>query len=125
MPDTKVYIGPYAEVKVGIESPCVDWYDISDGAIAPAHEEQQPPKETDGDGAFRRYRLFPNVARSGEPEREMYLAEPWVEIWEDWSQLDIKAEIAWFSEAFAVEIELLKDTYGSVAIKWGVLQWCG
>jgi len=127
--DTKVYVGPYAEVKVRLvtegkkvtEEPSVDWYDMTDGAIAPAHQNQTPPDE---DG-FRRYRFFPNVARPGEPEREMHLAEPWVEMWEDWSHLDIPGEIAWFTKAFALEIDLLKDTYGGVAIKWGALQWCG
>lgn len=127
--DTKVYVGPYAEVKVRLvkegkmvrEEPSVDWYDMTDGAIAPAHQSQKPPEE---DG-FRCYRFFPNVSRSGEPEREMHLAEPWVEMWEDWTHLDIQLEIAWFTKAFTVEVDLLRDTYGSVTIKWGALQWCG
>ena len=82
--DTNVYIGPYAEVSVRLvgkeeQVEHVDWYDLTDGALAPAHASQNPPDE---DGS-RRYRFFPNVSRPGEPEREMNLAEPWVEQWED------------------------------------------
>jgi hypothetical protein len=123
--ELSVYLGPYAEVKVklveGKEQPeHVDWYDLTDGTIALAHARNNPPDE----GGYRRYRFFPNVSRPDEPKRQMHLAEPWVEQWEDWTELNIKTEICWFVKAFADEISLLKDTYAAVDIKWGYLQWC-
>ena len=135
MEQTHVFIGPYAEVKVNLvtegktllEQPSVDWYDLTDGALAPAHSRGKPPNERIGGSEilFRRYRFFPNVTRPGEPERQMVLAEPWVEDWLDWSNLDIKAETVWFAKVFSTEIALLKEAYGAVEVKWGYLQWCG
>jgi len=77
------------------------------------------PQRLDDDRVV--YRIIANVYREGQP-REFHLDEH-DDIWMDLSVIDMKAEIAWFRRAFASELSPLQGTYGSFAIKWGLLQW--
>jgi len=67
------------------------------------------------------YRLVPNVTRSGQL-REFHVDED-ASFWRDLTHFSTQDEIAWFEDAFAPEWSALREVYGDIHFKWGLLQW--
>lgn len=108
------------------ESPKVHYYDLfgdnlasTNSCSAPLIEEEHVNGET---FKVRKYCYVPNAKREGRPQRMMNL-DVKDNYKEDWTDVDIHAEMQWFKTAYADEIKKLEEAYGEVKIKWGMHRW--
>src|SRR5262245_25798395 len=106
-----VFIGPYAEFRVprgtGQRFPPED----ADGEILcgqelACYDDMYGPPET--------CRYVPHGHGQHKPPRAMYLEDksPILED-QDWTTLDLKAEMKWLAKTYADEIRILTEQFGS------------
>lgn len=75
------------------------------------------------EGDLYRYTLIPNVRRPGSAERRIHPSHEDVVM--DLAAVDAKAEVTWFRETFAEELEAVERAFGNLVIHWGALTSTG
>jgi hypothetical protein len=124
-----LFIGPYAEWRVRLGEkgdPPVDeepWYTpLIEGQILALAEADGLPEVKVGRARFAQYRFMPRQERPGHPPRKMYFPLGMADSGGDWSWLNPRAEIDWFSETFSEELATLTSHLGGPpTMGWGVL----
>ena len=126
-----VFIGPYAEWQVHVskvrrgpkdEDPRFEGF--VNGPILYLGDYEGLPKVKVGRLTYVVYRFMPDEHRPDRPTRQMqfYYGEPEGDC-EDWSWINPRAEIDWFSEAFAAELSVLRGHFGEdPTLGWGVVR---
>jgi hypothetical protein len=127
-----VFIGPYAEwrVRLGKKAPRAledlenePWYESLRGALRLAfHDDGSDlPEVKVGRVRYAQYRFWPGAERRDRPPRTMALPKGYGN-GEDWSWINPRAELDWFSEAFASELATLATHFGAPpTLRWGPL----
>jgi hypothetical protein len=130
------FIGPYAEWRVKrarkgarpLDQLSLDelpWYDslvLSGGVFHLGGGDGVPIVKIDK-VAYSVWRFMPNKKRPNRPPRQMHLDSGMLENdFEDWSWINPRAEMDWFTEAFAPELAVLAEYFGEQpTIGWGAL----
>jgi hypothetical protein len=122
-----LYIGPWAEWRrpLGRKGAPVEdeepWFkSLIEGAILDLVSRDGIPEIKVGRKRYVQYRFLPRQKRPNAPPRPMSFFDGSGSE-EDWSWLNPRAEIDWFSEAFAEELNVLAAYFGELPIMgWGV-----
>src|SRR5262245_11871575 len=125
-----LFIGPYAEwrVRLGKKTPLdyadEPWFDtlVCTGILSVATADGIPEIYV-GRVRYALYRFLPSQERPDAPPRQMAFQCGLGVSTGDWSWVNPRAEIDWFSEAFAPELAMLADHFGAPpSLGWGATQ---
>jgi hypothetical protein len=128
---TSLFVGPYAEWAVPVgkgpvpETPEWAWFHERMVVDLQMNLGELPELERDG-GRYHLYRLMPSEERPGAPGRSMYFGGKASLGFGalDLTEVDRRAEVRWFAEAFCAELRQLADHVGAEpALRWGAVKW--
>ena len=123
----ELHIGPYAEWRVRRGKKSLSryyeevWYEsLIEGKILTLITHDDLPEIKVGRVRYARYRFVPHQERPDAPPRRMAFPHGMADE-EDWSWINPRAEMDWFSEAFAVELAVLATHFGEQPrMGWGL-----